>query len=130
MKTKNSPLPVESAGKDLTIRHGSMGPVRLRSLGFRAMDDQNGGVIPSFAWRGGGLVVMLSRDDTRHGPLYHMSISHKHRYPTWDEIAAARYAILPATIDMMMVLPQASDYVAIHPNCFHLWETPAEWGIQ
>lgn len=130
MKTTSAPVRIESVGQDLTIQHGSMGPVRLRSVGPRVLDDQNGGVVRSVVWRGGGLVVLLSRDDTQHGPLFHMSISHKHRYPTWDEIAAARYAILPATIDMMMVLPQTSDYVAIHPNCFHLWETPAEWGVQ
>lgn len=53
---------------------------------------------------------------------WHLSISHKFRYPTWDEIAKARYALLPQEHDYVMHLPPPSDYVAIHANCFHLHE--------
>lgn len=114
---------------DLVVSHEKLGRLRLRALGSRQVD-MGEGPIDALVWRGGGLTVMLSLDVTPHGPLLHMSISHKHRYPTWDEIAAVRYGIVPEEIDMMMMLPQKSDYVAVHPNCFHLWQTPKEWGIQ
>lgn len=61
---------------------------------------------------------------------WHMSISHatNHappryvRYPTWDEIAHARYELLPADKTFAMLLPPPSEYVAVHPTTFHLHE--------
>jgi len=53
---------------------------------------------------------------------YHMSISHPSRYPTWDEIRDARYALLPDDVTMAMLLPPKSEYVNVHERCFHLWE--------
>jgi hypothetical protein len=62
---------------------------------------------------------------------WHLSVSHAPnsakaagRYPTWDELADARYALAPADIDMVMHLPPPADYVAVHPTCFHLHEHP------
>lgn len=58
---------------------------------------------------------------------WHMSISHPTRYPTWDEIRDARYALVPDEVTMAMLLPPRSEYVNVHENCFHLWqvaETP------
>lgn len=66
---------------------------------------------------------------------WHMSISHNRRtraggfelgrYPTWDEIADARYTLLPDTCDFVMHLPPPSEYVAVHDTTFHLHEHPA-----
>jgi hypothetical protein len=58
----------------------------------------------------------------QHPPPYgwHLSISCVHRYPTWDEIKAARYDLLPDDVTMAMLLPPRSDYVNLHKNCFHL----------
>ena len=50
----------------------------------------------------------------------HLSISHPDRYPTWDEVAAARYALLPRLRDCVMVLPPDDQYANLHPNCFHV----------
>jgi hypothetical protein len=50
----------------------------------------------------------------------HFSISHPDRYPTWDEIAAARYALLPKLRDCVMVLPPDDEYANVHDNCFHV----------
>lgn len=52
----------------------------------------------------------------------HLSISHPSRFPTWDEIKDARYALLPDDIDMAMYLPSQSKYVNVHNNCFHLFQ--------
>ena len=61
---------------------------------------------------------------------WHLSISsidHKgnpKRYPTWDEIADARYELLPSDLDFVMHLPPPDDYVAVHKTTFHLHEFP------
>jgi len=67
--------------------------------------------------------VLVSRDATPTGQRWHLSISHPDRYPTWEEIKKARYQLLPLDIVMVQVLPPPGDYVNIHPNTFHLWET-------
>lgn len=60
---------------------------------------------------------------------WHLSISHtptgrSQRYPTWDEIAHARYELLPHWLDVVMHLPAPGEYVAVHDTCFHLHEHP------
>jgi hypothetical protein len=50
----------------------------------------------------------------------HFSISCPDRDPTWEEIAAARYALLPKLRDCVMVLPPEADYVNVHEHCFHV----------
>lgn len=76
-----------------------------------------------------GLLAALVAEE----PLgWHMSISHRRtgkkpgpgRYPTWDEIAHARYELLPADIDFVMHLPPEDEYVALHDTTFHLHEFP------
>jgi hypothetical protein len=53
---------------------------------------------------------------------WHLSISHANRYPVWNEIRDARYALLPDDCTMAMLLPPRAQYVNLHPNCFHLHE--------
>ena len=55
---------------------------------------------------------------------WHLSISRQDRYPSWEEIKDARYALMPPNIVVAQILPPKNDYVNIHPNCFHLWEVP------
>lgn len=66
---------------------------------------------------------------------WHLSISHVFpgerrdppgRYPTWDEIADARYAFLPEDVTMAMLLPPLDEYVALHPTTFHLHQIDGE----
>jgi hypothetical protein len=77
-----------------------------------------------------GLAVIASVDPTPHGDLRHVSISRCDRYPSWDEIRAVREALVPMDVDVMMMLPRKADYVNVHPNCFHLWQTPKDWRVQ
>jgi hypothetical protein len=58
---------------------------------------------------------------------WHLSISHLTRYPTWDEIKVARYALTPADITMVMILPKTDAYVNVpqQDNVFHLHEVDA-----
>ncbi len=53
---------------------------------------------------------------------YHLSIAHPRRYPTWDEIAHARYRLLPETINVALLLPPPDKYMNVHRYCFQLWE--------
>jgi hypothetical protein len=55
---------------------------------------------------------------------WHLSISHPDRYPTWDEIAEARYQLLPDEAFMVMILPPSAEYVNACETCFHLHEVP------
>jgi hypothetical protein len=66
----------------------------------------------------GECTAMVTKEDGR----WHMSIAHPRRYPTWDEVAEARYRLLPESIVAAMVLPARGHYVNLHPNCFHLHE--------
>lgn len=86
-------------------------------------------------WRNvhdGQLRVIVAFEPPAGG--WHLSISHAKRvrggdmepgrYPTWDEIADARYTLCPNDIDMVMHLPPPSEYVAVHDTTFHLHEHP------
>ncbi len=88
-------------------------------------------------WKGPHrLLVLATIDDTdRFGPLLHVSLSYPNRDPDWATIKAVRAAFFPPTIDVMMLLPRAEDYVAGIPawpdsHVFHLIETPERWGYR
>lgn len=56
--------------------------------------------------------------------LWHMSMSHPKRHPTWDEIKAARYWLLSPDLTFGMLLPPPAQYVNVvaQDHTFHLWE--------
>jgi hypothetical protein len=63
--------------------------------------------------------IWLPPDELR---IFHLSIAHPDRYPTWDEIADARYELIPHDVTMAMLLPSPGEYVNTHEHCFHLWQ--------
>lgn len=65
----------------------------------------------------GECIICVGKDEQ-----WHMSISCKSRYPTWDEISHARYNLIPDEVTMAMLLPPMAEYVNIHPNTMHIWE--------
>ena len=69
----------------------------------------------AFAW--GYCRVFVGEEPTIG---WHLSISCPNRYPTLDEIKAARYDLLPLDVTMAMLLPPPDEYVNFHANCFHL----------
>ena len=75
-----------------------------------------------------GLKVIQSVDKTTHGELQHVSVSRNDRYPSWDEIVAVKDQFFGDDKDAVMHLPRKSQYVNLHPNCFHIWELPEKWG--
>lgn len=84
----------------------------------------------------GHLSVFVGVED----PGWHLSISHRSnllgpngrhppgRYPTWDEIAEARYRFCPSDITMAMLLPPKDEYVNLHETTFHLWQIDSNTG--
>jgi len=82
-------------------------------------------VVYNKAYMKGDLRIWLSREIYPEGLRWHMSISTAKRYPVWDEIRDAWYALKPADardVTMAMLLPPEREYVNVHPNCFHLHE--------
>lgn len=57
---------------------------------------------------------------------WHLSMSCGRRYPTWDELAKARYELIPDDVTMAMLLPPQAEYVNLHPTTLHLWEVKAK----
>ncbi|QGJ92720.1 hypothetical protein QDA04_gp50 [Microbacterium phage Megan] len=66
----------------------------------------------------GILTALRSKDDG----LWHLSVSHTSRLPSWDEIADARYRFLPDRARMAMLLPPRAEWVNVHERTLHLWE--------
>lgn len=56
------------------------------------------------------------------GAGWHISVAHPWRAPSWNEIASARYQLVPDGAYMAMYLPPAAEYVNLHEHCFHLME--------
>lgn len=68
----------------------------------------------------GDLRAIVTRDGDER--FWHISVSCANRYPTWEEIKEARYALIPAEVLMAQMLPPKAEYVNLHPNTFHLHE--------
>ena len=79
----------------------------------------------------GHLSVLVSKEPKG----WHMSISHRinevrprpGRYPTWDEIADARYKFVPDEVTMALLLPPRSEYVNLHATTFHLHQVQGDF---
>jgi hypothetical protein len=84
-----------SAGRDLTVERIGRGPA-------------------------GGEHYRVGECDVLQTDGRHLSISHPDRDPTWDEITAARYALLPRLRDCVLLLPPEDEYVNVHEHCFHV----------
>lgn len=77
------------------------------------------------------IAVLATIDQTeRFGDLLHVSLSFAHRDPKWTEIKAVRALFFPETIDVMMMLPAAEDYVNVHQHTFHMQQTPERWKMR
>lgn len=70
------------------------------------------------AFQCGPYRCLVSRDAGR----WHLSVSHAHRLPTWEELDAARRKFLSDDLWMVQVSPPSKHYVNLHPNVLHLWE--------
>lgn len=99
--TPNLPLirEVEDWAKDKGLRIGDVEP---DSRFFRM---------------GTEISIILSQTD-QWG--WHMSIAHRKRLPTWDEIAYARYELIPNEVTMALMLPPKEQYINLHSFCMQM----------
>jgi hypothetical protein len=68
------------------------------------------------------LRVILSIERLPDGREYqHVSVSREDRYPTWEELLEIKSEFMGDDVEAYQVLPRESEYVNVHPNCFHLW---------
>ena len=78
-------------------------------------------LVEGFAeWEYKGVPFLVCR--TKENGLWHLSISHRSRDLTYEEIKAARYALLPDDVHMAMIFPPKAEFVNLHPYCFHLYQ--------
>ena len=54
--------------------------------------------------------------------LWHLSISHPKRLPTYEELKEARYKFMPDNIYAAMIFPPQKEFVNAMPYCLHLWQ--------
>jgi hypothetical protein len=80
-----------------------------------------------------GCSVLVGLEPARQAPagvwlppaaleLWHVSIAHETRLPTWDEVADVRYALVPDDVTLALLLPPSAEYVNAHEFCLHLWQ--------
>lgn len=69
----------------------------------------------------GPFTLIFSIEQHEESIHWHLSIAHKDRYATWDEIMAFRSFMFDDDMEVIMVMPKVEDYVNLHERCFHLW---------
>jgi hypothetical protein len=98
-----------------------MPPMRLEEIPT-TLDDHAAMGLPAFAYmrryRLGECTVIVTKEYGK----WHLSIAHPRRYPSWDEVAQARYRLLPEDMWVAMFLPPPGEYVNLHRNCFQVFE--------
>lgn len=117
----------------MKIRWHAIDPVEMQGhIARRYRGDVSDGI----------LVAMVGREPA--GPkgelLWHLSVSHRAgvsqdgkreiftRYPSWDEMKAAKYKLVPVDVPMILVFPKRDQkqYVNSHETCLHIWEELAQ----
>lgn len=66
----------------------------------------------------GELRIIVSLD----AGLWHISISHPSRLPTYEELKEARYVFAPDNIYMAQIFPPQDQFINVHPYCLHLYQ--------
>lgn len=86
----------------------------------------------TLAFRLGQCKIFVSGPTERAVIGWHLSMSHPHRLPTWDEMNFARIKLLPHDVDFVLPMPRLDDdsYVNTHPFCLHIHEAKMvqSWG--
>jgi hypothetical protein len=53
---------------------------------------------------------------------WHLSVSHRDRVPSWEELGFARDALLPPDVWLMVVHPPRAFWLNLMPKVLHLWQ--------
>jgi len=74
-------------------------------------------------YRMGKAAIFVSPPCRENDYYWHLSISRPDHYPSWDEVAKARYELLPLDREFAMILPRPEEYINIHQYCFQVHDT-------
>lgn len=100
-----------------------------------AMITAGGGVVQGWYTASvgdGNLRACVSREPAgKNGKmLWHISVSHRERMPTWDEMKMAAYRLVPADVPLILIFPRRSTpkgkYTNVFEYCLHLYEADGE----
>jgi hypothetical protein len=88
-------------------------------------------------WRRNSLAAMVGFEpvDGQSGDRrWHISVSHKSRVPTWEEMVRTAHDLRPGVVFVIGVPPR-SMWMNVHPNVLHLWEVRdrnliAQWRFE
>jgi hypothetical protein len=70
----------------------------------------------------GGLRLLIDASCKSDGKLWlHVSVSRKKYPPSWDDLKRVKKEFIGDNHVAVIVFPEASDFVNIHPYCHHLW---------
>lgn len=76
------------------------------------------------ALRRGLLAALVGREPVGGvgAPRWHISVQHRDRVPSWDELVQAAHDLRPGVVFVLGVPPR-SWWLNAHPRVLHLWET-------
>lgn len=108
-------------GNGMAPRFTEKAPLELREIPVpeqvqRTMVNEDNSYVRAYLL--GECSVIVTREHGR----WHISIAHPRRDPTWDEVAAARYRLMPDEILAAMLLPPRERYVNLHPHAFQVMQ--------
>jgi hypothetical protein len=117
-----TPARARVAGNGLGRGHGNttgaMPPIEPMLNATIALHN-SGGVQPgTVAYQMGDCAIFVS--PPTNGVGWHMSVSRQDRLPTWDEIAHARYTLVPDEVTMAAILPPKGEYINVHNFCMQV----------
>lgn len=73
-------------------------------------------------FNGKTLAVCASVDTDDKGIKWeHVSVSLKHRIPTWQELKFIKMLFWDPEDEVLQLFPPQSQYIDVHKNCLHLW---------
>lgn len=68
------------------------------------------------------LTVIATLDTDDKGITWeHVSVSLKHRIPTWQELKFIKMLFWDPEDEVLQFFPPQSEYINVHKNCLHLW---------
>lgn len=82
------------------------------------------GILGAYTLAGANILVAREPAGMNGMLIWHLSISRPNRHPSWDDIKAARYRLLPLDRTFGMLLPPPGEYINVpaQDHVFHLWE--------
>jgi len=79
-------------------------------------------------YRVGHLSVIRGREPSNG--RWHMSVAHRERLPSWDEMKYVREKLLPPDVFLVLCWPPKDYWLNVHQYCLHLWETRDRWLVE